>query len=114
VRRQIEAYARVTSCGVPGFAFDETTPACVDGACRALHGTVEEHRCRVDSDCVVVEGLCGPTEVVRAEARIAFAARVEALRQRGLHCGYGVTPERVRAICDDGLCTPGVSEDRRR
>ncbi len=106
MERVIEVRGRHRTCNDPGVPVADTTPACVTGTCVALLGPAAEHACESDADCVVTRGLCGPTEAVAAEAEDAFRARVEALEERHVRCGYGRVDVTVRAVCDDGLCVP--------
>lgn len=106
VRRRIDALAALATCGRTGIRVEDTTPACVGGACRALLGALAEHRCDADRECVVVDGICGPTEAVREDQREVFQERVDALEASGVGCGYGTPPPALGAICDDSLCVP--------
>jgi hypothetical protein len=106
MERMIEVRGRHRSCGVRGIAADDTTAACVCGACAALLGPPDEHRCERDEECVVEQGLCGPTESIAAGEREAFRARVQDLLDRHIRCGYGRVETTIRAVCDDGICVP--------
>ena len=44
-RREIEARARITTCGVAGIGVDDATPACIEGACSVLLGPPADRRC---------------------------------------------------------------------
>ncbi len=106
MERMIEVRGRHRSCSAEVIAASDTTAACVSGACVALLGPPTEHRCESDEDCVVAEGLCGPTEAVSVSAREAFADRVDALLRRHVRCGYGRVDTSISAACEGGYCVP--------
>ena len=113
MREHFESVGRIATCGRGGTRVEDTTPACVRGACAALLGTPAEHRCEADTECTVLDGLCAPTEAVRSDQRGPFGQRIQAMKDRGTGCGYGPHPTTIRAVCSDGLCIPQLTDPTR-